>query len=159
MDWKQALAAARTEHHQLIQQRDVIEAAQADIDLKKETLEKRILQLQQTIASLSELTGESTFSKAMTQSIQGRFDNLKLAEACRKVLQSANKYWSPVEVRDALLLQSYDLAGYTNALASIHAVLKRLHESGDVARIPGGDGKAMYRWKATVPEEPKTKKN
>jgi hypothetical protein len=157
MDWNQALAAARNEHLQLIQQRDVIDAAQADIDLKRETVEKRILQLQQTIASLSELTGETVFSKALSRSLHGKIDNLKLADALRKVLQSANKYWTPIEVRDALLLQSYDLSGYTNALASIHAVLKRLHESGEVARIASADGKAMYRWKSfepVIPEVP-----
>jgi hypothetical protein len=159
MDWKQALNAARSEHQQLIQQRDVIDAAQADLDLKRETVEKRILQLEQTIASLSELTGEDPFSKAWSRASLGKIDNLKLAEACRKVLQSANKYWTPIDVRDMLLLQSYDLSGYTNALASIHAVLKRLHESGEVVRIAGAEGKAMYRWKSfepVVPSEPKS---
>ncbi len=159
MDWKQALRAARTEHHQLLQQRDEIDAKQAELDIERETLEKRILQLQQTIASLSELVGESNFEKALARKPMLAIDNLTLAKAIRAVLASANKYWTPIEVRDMLQLQGYQLQTYTNALASIHAVLKRLHDSGEAIRIAGADGKAMYRWKAslpTVPEEPKT---
>jgi hypothetical protein len=155
MDWKEALTAARSEHRELIQQRDVIDAAQADLDLKRETLEKRILQLEQTIASLSELTGEGPLSKAWSRAELNKLDSLKLADALRKVLQSGNKYWTPIDVRDMLLLQGYDLSGYTNPLASIHAVLKRLHESGETVRIASAEGKAMYRWKSiatTVPQ-------
>ncbi len=168
MDWKQALHAARIEHEQLMEQRDVLDAKQADLDTEREMLEKRILQLQQTISSLSELTGETGWQKALHRKggmLSGKLDNMTLSNAIRKVLQSANKYWTPIEVRDMLQLQGYQMSAYSNALASIHAVLKRLKDSGEVNRIAGADGKAMYRWKAevtplpppTIPLKPRNK--
>jgi len=147
MDWKQALYAARDEHDQLIQKRDEIDAKQADLDTERETLEKRILQLQQTITSLSELVGETHLQRKLSRTLTLRINNLTLANAIRKVLQSANKYWTPIEVRDMLQLQGYQMSEYSNALASIHAVLKRLRDSDEALRIAGADGKAMYRWK------------
>src|ERR1044072_8290766 len=120
-DWKQTLYAARREYGELIQSRDEIDSRQADLDIEREKLERRILQLQKTIESLSELVGESPLLKKLAKShpLKGRYDNLKLAEAVRKVLQSADHYWTPIKVRDALQVQQYDLSGYTNALASI----------------------------------------
>jgi chromosome segregation ATPase len=155
-DWKQTLRNARKEHGELIQQRDVLDAQQAELDIEREKLETKILQLQKTIHSLSELVGESHFETAMSRAslLGGAYDNLKLAEAVRKVLQSADQYWTPINVRDALVAQRYGLSGYTNALASIHAVLKRIYESGEALRMAGGDSKAMYRWKPPLPSEP-----
>jgi hypothetical protein len=157
-DWKQTLHAARKEYHELIQQRDVIDSKQADLDVEREKLETRILQLQKTIDTMSELVGESNFMKAMTARPLrlggGAYDNLKLTEAVRKVLQSADQYWTPISVRDALKAQQYNLSGYTNEMASIHAVLKRIYESGDALRMAGSDSKAMYRWKPVVSKPP-----
>lgn len=153
MDWNEALRAARIEHRELIQKRDVLDAARADIDFEMEKLDQRVVQLEHTIASLSELTGANKRPSRITPI---DLNNLKLADACRKVLMSSNKYWTPINVRDALLAQSYDLALYNNPLASIHAVLKRLLDSGEALRSAGPDGKAMYRWKfsasASTPE-------
>ena len=150
-DWKQTLFAARKEYSELIQGRDEIDSRQADLDIEREKLEKRILQLQKTIESLSELVGESPLIKKLASAnpFKGQYDSLKLTEAIRRVLQSADHYWTPINVREALQAQQYDLSGYTNALASIHAVLKRIYESGQALRMAGADGKAMYRWKPT----------
>ena len=143
MDWNEALKAARAERVQMVQRRDEIDAQRAEIDVERESVEKRIVQLEQTIASLSELTGANKYLQRFEDIELG---NVRLADACRKILQSSSEYFTPIAVRDALLRQNYDLAGYTNHLASIHAVLKRLLDSGQAVRIPGTDGKAMYRW-------------
>lgn len=155
-DWKQTLYAARKEYNELIQQRDDIDSRQADLDLEREKLETRIVQLQKTIDSLSEMVGENPLVRRLAGKggLSGRYDNLKLAEAVRKVLQSADQYWTPINVRDALQAQQYDLGGYTNPLASIHAVLKRIFEAGEAFRLAGQDGKAMYRWKSSANQPP-----
>lgn len=147
-DWKQTLYKARQEHGALIQKRDEIDTKQAELDVERERLETRILQLQKTIDSLSEMVGETRTARALARvTLSGQYDNLKLAEAIRKVLQSVDKYWTPISVRDVLKAQQYDLSGYTNEMASIHAVLKRIYESGEALRLADADGKAMYRWK------------
>lgn len=154
-DWKQTLSAARKEYDVLIQKRDDIDSRQAELDIERERLEKRILQLQKTIESLSELVGETGTVKRFAQiRLGGAYDSLKLTEAVRRVLQSADRYWTPINVREVLQAQQYDMTGYANVLASIHAVLKRIYESGDATRIADENGKAMYRWKQNVTVSP-----
>lgn len=76
-----------------------------------------------------------------------------LADACRAVLKnSSGRPLTPLQVRDAIIALGYNLAQHkSNPLASIHAVLKRLSESGDVERAitEAADGKkaeACYFW-------------
>ncbi|HKO99770.1 MAG TPA: hypothetical protein VJU86_22520 [Pyrinomonadaceae bacterium] len=147
MDWNEALKAARDEHRELLQKRDELDAQRAEIDFEVEKIDQRAVQLQHTIASLAELTGANKMPSRVP-SID--VSNLHLANACRAVLSSSNKFWTPVSVRDHLLSLDYDLTPYTNHLASIHAVLKRLIDSGEAIRTAGPDGKAMYRWKGSA---------
>lgn len=149
MNWNEALSAAREEHKELLTKRDELEAQRAEIDFELEGVEKRILQLQQTVASLSELTGEASRTLPIYLPPLD-LNNLKLADACREILRSSKDYLTPIAVRDALLEQKYDLRPYSNPLASIHAVLKRLRDSNEVVRTAGSDGKAVYRWKFII---------
>jgi len=54
-----------------------------------------------------------------------------LTEACRTVLRSAGRPLTALELRDRLVSVGFDLERYSNALASVHTVLKRLTESGE----------------------------
>jgi|ERR1700686_3537679 len=171
MDWNEALKAARDEHRHLLQKRDELDAARAEIDFEVETIDKRTVQLEHTIASLSELTGANKYPQRLAPI---DLNNLQLADACRKVLASVNQYLTPIVIRDALVARRYDLTPYSNPLASLHSVLKRLLDSGEAIRTAGPDGKAMYRWngkrksindqlleatydRLKVPEEPKAR--
>lgn len=147
MDWNEALKAARDEHRTLLQKRDELDAARAEIDFEVEKVDQRAVQLEQTINSLAELTGANKMPQRLAPI---DVNNLKLANACRAVLGSSNNFWTPITVRDHLMSLQYDLRPYSNPLASIHAVLKRLIDSGEAVRTAGPDGKAMYRWKAAA---------
>jgi hypothetical protein len=59
---------------------------------------------------------------------------MSLADACRAVLKTTMTSMTPKEVRDGIKRLGYDLSGKSNAMASIHSVLKRLAESGNVHR-------------------------
>lgn len=72
--------------------------------------------------------------------------NLGLAEACREVLRRVNQFRTARGVRDTLEASGYDLKQHNNPLASIHGVLKRLAESGDVEPHES-NGTTRYRWK------------
>src|SRR5580700_5808640 len=55
------------------------------------------------------------------------------------------------KVRDLLRGAGFDLSSYTNPLASIHTILKRLAEREEV--VAGeSNGEVHYRWNATAPE-------
>ena len=53
---------------------------------------------------------------------------------------------TPLEVRERLLAIGVDLSSYSNDLAVIHTVLRRLNESGELRVIPKPGGKNAYLW-------------
>ncbi len=74
-------------------------------------------------------------------------------DSVRKVLR-ANR-WSAataIAVRDMLAKAGFNLSAYTNPLASIHTILKRLAERGEVTASTN-DGQISYRWKADAPRK------
>jgi hypothetical protein len=97
-------------------------------------LEERLTQLTETIGMLSKLCG-------VTAKLAWG-----LTEACRTVLRNARGPMTPVEVRNRLAAIGFDLSEYANELASIHTVLKRLNQSGQLRLVPRGRGKQAYEW-------------
>ena len=118
-DYRRALDAAVREYESLGQQRQ-------DID-------KRLAELAQTISTLSRLCG-------LTPTVPWG-----LTDACRVVLRSGLPM-TPTDVRDRLLSIGFDLSKYSNELAGIHTVLKRLNESGELRFLVGGPRQGAYLW-------------
>jgi hypothetical protein len=120
-EYRRALDAACREYEELGRQRATIEA--------------RLSQLTQSIGTLLKLCGfEPTIPYGLT-------------DACRVILRNADVALSPTEVRDRLTAIGVDLSKYTNELAAIHTVLRRLNDSGQV-RFVASPGKHLYRWNA-----------
>jgi hypothetical protein len=122
--YRQALDAAIREYETLGAQRREIDA--------------RLEQLAQTIATLNRLCGfVSTVQWGLT-------------DACRVVLKNAGRAMTPMEVRDRLDSIGFDLAKYTNSLAAVHTVLKRLHDSQEVLFVKHPTGKFACEWRPSV---------
>lgn len=121
-DYRRALAAAIREYEALGQQRQ-------DVD-------KRLAEIAQTIGTLSRLCG-------LVPTVP-----LGLTEACRLVVRGAGVPVTPTDVRQRLQTIGFDLSKYSNDLAAIHTILKRLNESGELRFIPRGNesGKHAYLW-------------
>ena len=118
-DYRSALAAAITEYEAL--------------GAERRRVDDRLAQLAQTIGTLSRLLGlEPTVPIGLT-------------DACRLVLRGGLPM-TPVDVRDRLQGIGVDLSIYTNELAAIHTVLKRLNEAGEVRIVPQPSGKHAYLW-------------
>ena len=116
-DYHRALDAAIREYEALGEQR-------RDID-------KRLGELAQSIGTLMRLLGR-------TPTVP-----LGLTDACRLVLRGGVPM-TAVDVRDRLLHIGFDLSAYSNDLAVIHTVLKRLNEAGEVRLLPRAEGKHAY---------------
>jgi hypothetical protein len=118
-DYRSALAAAITEYETLGEQRREID--------------NRLAQLAQTIGTLSRLLG---LAPTVPMSI---------TDAVRLAARSGVPM-TPLEVRERLLAIGVDLSSYSNDLAVIHTVLRRLNESGELRLIPKPGGKHAYLW-------------
>ena len=118
-DYRAALEAAAKEYETLGEQRRQID--------------ERLTQLAQTIGTLSRLIG-------LTPTVP-----LSITDAVRLAIR-AGVPMTPMEVRDRLLSIGVDLSSYSNELAVIHTVLKRLNEGGEVRIIPKPGGKNQYLW-------------
>ena len=123
-EYKRALETASREYQQLAEQR-------ADID-------RRMAQLSQTIGSLYRLLG---FVPTV---------GVGLTDACRMVLNAAGHPLTAIEVRQQLEAMGFDVSKYSNDLAPIHTVLKRLTESDEARFVPRGYAKPAYEWKRSV---------
>jgi hypothetical protein len=118
-DYRAALEAAAKEYEALGEQR--------------RTIDERLTQLAQTIGTLSRLIG-------LTPTVP-----LSITDAVRLAIR-AGVPMMPTEVRDRLLSIGVDLSSYSNELAVIHTVLKRLNEAGEIRVIPRPGGKNQYLW-------------
>lgn len=106
-DYRRALDAAVKEYERAVAERT--------------TLDARIAQLKQTIATLTRLCG-------LTPTVP-----FGLTEACRLILRNAGAPMTALQMRDRLETIGFDTDKYANGLAAIHTVLKRLHDSGEAA--------------------------
>ena len=118
-DYRAALQAAAKEYEDLGEQRRKID--------------ERLNQLAQTIGTLSRLIG-------LTPTVP-----LSITDAVRLAMR-AGVPMTPPEVRDRLLAIGVDLSSYSNELAVIHTVLRRLNEAGEIRIIPRPGGKNAYLW-------------
>ena len=57
---------------------------------------------------------------------------------------------TPIEVRDRLEAIGFDLDKYTNSLAAVHTVLKRLNQSHEVLFVEHASGKFACEWRPTL---------
>jgi hypothetical protein len=124
--YRAALDAAVREYETLLQQK-------ADVDA-------RLAQVAESIGTLTRLCGYiPTVAYGLT-------------EACKTSLRCAAAPMTPLEVRDRLQSTGFDINKYSNPLAAIHTVLRRLTESGDVRRRPASRTKGVsYEFRAPEP--------
>jgi hypothetical protein len=117
--------------------RDALDKAIAEYERlgeERRRIDDRLAQLTQTIGTLSRLIGlEPTIPFGLT-------------DACRLVYRNAGIPLSPTEVRSRLRAIGFDLSNYSNEMAAIHTVLRRLNVSGEL-RAMSVPGKQIYAWR------------
>jgi hypothetical protein len=119
-DYRRALEAAAKEYEALGEER--------------RRIDHRLGELAQTIATLSRLCG-------FAATVQWG-----LTDACRTVLRYGGHAMTPIEVRDRLKSIGFDLSRYSNDLAAVHTILKRLNEAGEIRFKTNYAGAKSYIW-------------
>jgi hypothetical protein len=109
-----------------------------DAQQKVQLAEKEIMELRQTIAALARLCGETEFVEE---------DALGLTDAIRAAFKATGDY--PMTAQDVKLqLERMGYGGrWGNVLASIHTVIKRLLQKGEIEAAGNINGRDTFRWK------------
>jgi hypothetical protein len=123
-DYRRALDAAVKEYE--------------DLGAQRREIDGRLAQLSQSIATLTRLLG-------LTPTVP-----FGLTDAIRMIVRGAGVPMTPVEVRDRLHAIGFDVSKYTNDLAAVHTILKRLNESGEIRFLARPGGKHQYTWNTGV---------
>jgi hypothetical protein len=119
-DYRAALTAAIGEYERLGEER--------------RRIDDRLAQLAQTISTLTRLVG-------LAPTVP-----FGLTDACRLVYRNAGIPLSPTDVRDRLRAIGLDLSVYSNEMAAIHTVVRRLHDAGEL-RAMATPGRQIYTWR------------
>jgi hypothetical protein len=119
--YKQAYAAAKLDLLRQLQKRD--------------DLDQQIRKLKQTVKALGEQCGAAPEEIDKLLLIEGFAIDAKpgFTDAIRRLFRIHQKALSPVEIRDDLLKMAIGV-GQVNLLSSIHTVLRRMAEAGEIER-------------------------
>ena len=120
--------------------------ALGDLLRQREQLATKIARQQTRVAALAALCEASEEVDKMTEMDLGGLTN-----ACRTAFRAAgNRGLMPTEVRGALERLRFPTHKHKNILASIHTVIRRLEQAGEIRRAihdkHAGEDKSVYQW-------------
>jgi hypothetical protein len=114
--------------------------------IEVDNLNIHIAQLELVLSTLGPLVEDVRVELQEQLFVEGLTD-VKLADACRTVIKAGPAYRTARGVRDVLEASGYDLSQHKNPLASIHGVLKRLADAGEIEETEI-NGTTRYRRKS-----------
>jgi hypothetical protein len=131
----------------MVTRKQEIETAKDKLEellVEQDALATRIAKHKRILAHLIELSSLEDDSTPAVGLVTG------ITDACRTVLRAATSPLLPVEVRDRV--QQLGLPEQRNLLASVHTVLRRLVEGGEVIPVPPkqGSGPIRFQWNKSV---------
>jgi hypothetical protein len=134
---KQSLEAALAEVRELIKERD-------ELDRKVDGLNLKIADLVAAIDGLAPLCGINARTEYPSLFPYEVEPEIGFTDAIRKIFSVVPaRAYTAVGVRDELVKSGFDLDKYTNPMASIHTILKRLVATHDVDAFDE-EGRTVY---------------
>jgi hypothetical protein len=118
--------------------------ATAKLDLlkrlqKRDELDQQIRKLKQTVKALGELCGAPAEELDKLLLVEGFAIDAKpgFTDAIRRLFRIRQTALSPTDIRDDLVKMGIGV-GQVNLLSSIHTVLRRMAEAGEIERTEDG---------------------
>lgn len=106
-----------------------------DLLVKADELQVRIAKQKRVIAALQELADDDEGSEAIAGLVKG------ITDACKTAVWGAGVSLSPAQVREKI--KALGIPEQKNLLASVHTILKRLDEAGEITELPDGTYRRM----------------
>ena len=120
--------------------------------VKRQKLDQKIARLQAVVSDLQNLCADldqKDFKKRVDRVIKADL-TVGITESARVILQEAFFPITASDLKEKMEARKLDVSRYSNPLAVIHTVLKRLVQSGEVKVVPRKQGKKAYQWVSTT---------
>jgi len=120
--------------------------------VKRQSLDQKIARLQAVVSDLQNLCAErdqSNLEKRIDRVIKADL-TVGITESARVILKENFFPMTASEVKEKIEARKLNLARYSNPLAVIHTILKRLVQSGEVRVVPQAKNKNAYQWISTA---------
>jgi hypothetical protein len=117
----------------------------ADLLKQRQKIDQKIVQLQPIISHLEGLCRELGDRAAKETAAKVELTT-GLTELARITLEEAYIPLSATDLKKRMEAKGFDFSNYSNPLASVHVVLRRLVKSGKVKVVPQKGGKKAYQW-------------
>jgi hypothetical protein len=122
-----------------------IRAELESLEIRQEEIERQIARLKQALIGLTPLAQEDVRIPGIDMTLlSAEIDAMSITDAARQILQASAKPLSPIELKQKLAEMGKDLSGQKNVMASVHSLLKRLTEAG---QIESADSGLTYQWR------------
>jgi hypothetical protein len=121
--------------------------------VQREEIDRKAARLQAVIADLENLRAEllhKHLDREIDQVIKADDLRMGITEASRFILKEKFFPMTASDLKKSMEARKLDLSRYSNPLAVIHTVLKRLVKSGEVKVVPQERGKKAYQWVSTT---------
>jgi hypothetical protein len=104
-----------------------VQQEKASLSSQLEQCDQQIVALVQTMRAIAPLVGEEPPAAGEAEAPHGG-----MTDCVRAILKKAAEPLTASEIRESLEAVGFDMKSYSNPLATIHTVLRRLGESGEV---------------------------
>ena len=111
-----------------------VEAEKTELEQAVADRGKQIAALKQTLTAIAPLVGETP--------PEGENQGAGLTDSIRGILAQAEGPLTAADIRDRLSAMGFDMAAYSNPLATIHTILRRLTEADEAYVQAGRRGKS-----------------
>jgi hypothetical protein len=116
-----------------------------ELQVRRIKIDRSIQRIETAFRSILALTESEPEELAYLEMIDEVLKPEGITAAVRKTLRDAGKPLTPVEVKERMPALGFPLIRYSNPLASIHTILKRLARTESVDAVEQ-DGKTAYQW-------------
>jgi hypothetical protein len=120
--------------------------------VQRQRLDLKIARLQGIVSNLQNLCAEQDQSNLEKQVDQVMKADLAvgITESARVILKENFFPLTASDIKGKIEARKLNLARYSNPLAVIHTILKRLVQSGEVRIVPQAKGKKAFQWVSTA---------
>jgi hypothetical protein len=145
-DYDEVWDSAQAELEELQKGKDIAERTLAEINMRIEAVAAVVRAVEPMVGRQPPLFGILSPEGASLESLVEMAGEYRVTSNIRLVLRSADAGLSAPEIRAALQSSGWDVSSYSNPLAFIHTVLRRLVEADEIEELPAVEGTKKYRW-------------